>query len=109
VHDDIVAFNTGGHQAAIKKFLDFVYQNKYQLQFAHEYGLLPATLSAASAMTSNPMFAAFFKNIATSVNYPSNPNWTAVENQIKTTLGQAITGNPQQILNTIQQTATSGG
>ena len=109
VHDDIVAFNTGGHQAAIKKFLDFVYQNKYQLQFAHEYGLLPATQSAASAMSSNPMFSAFFKNIPTSVNYPSNPNWTTVENQIKTTLGQAITGNPQQILNSIQQTATSGG
>ncbi len=108
VHDDIVAFNTGGHQAAIKKFLDFVYQNKYQLQFANEYGLLPATQSAASAMSSNPMFSAFFKNIPTSVNYPSNTNWTTVENQIKTTLGQAITGNPQAILNSIQQTATSG-
>jgi multiple sugar transport system substrate-binding protein len=110
VHDDIVAFNTsGGHQAAIKKFLDFAYQNKYQLQFAREYGLLPATQSAASAMSSNPMFSAFFKNIPESVNYPSNPNWTTVENQIKTTLGQAITGNPQQILNAIQQTALSGG
>jgi len=108
VHDDIVAFNTGGHQAAIKKFLDFVYQNKYQLQFANEYGLLPATQSAASAMSSNPMFSAFFKNIPASVNYPSNTNWTTVENQIKTTLGQAITGNPQAILNSIQQTATSG-
>jgi multiple sugar transport system substrate-binding protein len=109
VHDDIVAFNTGGHQAAIKKFLDFAYQNKYQLQFANEYGLLPATQSAATAMSSNPTFAAFFKNIPDSVNYPSDPNWTTVENQIKTTLGQAISGNPQQILNAIQQTATSGG
>ncbi|HEX3921314.1 MAG TPA: extracellular solute-binding protein [Streptosporangiaceae bacterium] len=109
VHDDVVAFNTGGHQAAIKKFLDFAYQNKYQLQFANEYGLLPATQSAATAMSSNPMFAAFFKNIPDSVNYPSDPNWTTVENQIKTTLGQAISGNPQQILNAIQQTATSGG
>jgi multiple sugar transport system substrate-binding protein len=108
VHDDIVAFNTGGHQAAIRKFLDFAYQNKYQLQFANEYGLLPATTSAASSMTSNPTFSAFFKNIPASVNYPSNTNWTTVENQIKTTLGQAVTGNPQQILNAIQHTATSG-
>jgi multiple sugar transport system substrate-binding protein len=60
-------------------------------------------------MSSNPTFAAFFKNIPDSVNYPSDPNWTTVENQIKTTLGQAISGNPQQILNAIQQTATSGG
>jgi multiple sugar transport system substrate-binding protein len=109
VHDDIVAFNSGGHQAAIKKFLDFVYQNKYQLQFAGEYGLLPATQSAASAMSANPTFSAFFKNIPLSVNYPSNTNWTTVENQIKTTLGQAITGNPQQILDAIQHTALSGG
>jgi len=109
VHDDIVAFNTGGHQAAIRKFLDFAYQNKYQVQFANEYGLLPATQSAATAMSTNPTFAAFFKNIPDSVNYPSDPNWTTVENQIKTTLGQAISGNPQQILNAIQQTATSGG
>jgi multiple sugar transport system substrate-binding protein len=108
VHDDIVAFNTAGHQAAIKKFLDFVYQDKYQLQFAREYGLLPATQSAASAMSANPMFAAFFKNIPASVNYPTETNWTTVENQIKTTLGQAITGNPQQVLNRIQQTAVSG-
>ena len=30
-------------KAAIKKFLDFVYQDKYQLQFDNEYDLLPAT------------------------------------------------------------------
>jgi multiple sugar transport system substrate-binding protein len=109
VHDDIVAFNTGNHEAAIKKFLDFVYQDQYQLQFDHEYDLLPATQSAATSMAANPMFSAFMKNIPNSVNYPSKTNWTTVENQIKTTLGQAITSNPQKILNTIQQTATSGG
>ena len=31
VHDDIVAFNTRSRQASIRKFLDFVYQYKYQL------------------------------------------------------------------------------
>lgn len=108
VHDDIVAFNTQGHQAAIKKFLDFAYQDKYQLQFASEYNLLPATNSAASTLQANPIYAPFFKNIPTSVNYPTNSNWTTVENQIKTTIGQAVNGNPQQILNAIQKTATSG-
>jgi multiple sugar transport system substrate-binding protein len=109
VHDDIVAFNTGGHQAAIRKFLDFAYQDKYQLQFDNEYDLLPATQSAAATMATNQMFAAFLKNIPHSVNYPSATNWTTVENQIKTTLGQAVTGNPQKILNGIQQTAGNGG
>jgi multiple sugar transport system substrate-binding protein len=109
VHDDIVAFNTGGHQAAIRKFLDFAYQDQYQLQFDHQYDLLPATQSAAAAMARNPMFAAFLKNIPQSVNYPAKASWTTVQDQIQTTLGQAITGSPQKILDAIQQTAVSGG
>ena len=108
VHDDIVAFNTGGHKAAIRKFLDFAYQDKYQLQFDNEYDLLPATNSAAQVMGRNPMFAAFLKNIPQSVNYPSLANWTTVQDQIQTTIGQAITGNPAKILGAIQQTAVNG-
>ena len=109
VHDDIVAFNTGGHQAAIRKFLDFAYSDAFQLQFDREYDLLPATQSAAAVLGRDPMFGAFLKNIPDSVNYPSDANWTTVENQIKTTLGQAITGSPQGVLSAIQHTATSGG
>jgi multiple sugar transport system substrate-binding protein len=110
VHDDIVAFKAGGasHEAAIKKFLDFAYQDKWQLQFDNEYDLLPATQSAATSMgQSDAMFAAFLGNITNSVNYPAQANWTSVENMIKTQVGQAITGNPAQVLGAIQQTATS--
>ena len=32
-----------------------------------------------------------------------------MENQIKTTLGQAISGSPAKVLGAIQQTATSSG
>jgi multiple sugar transport system substrate-binding protein len=109
VHDDVVAFNTGAHQAPIRKFLDFAYQDKYQLQFDNEYDLLPATKSAAVSMGANPMFAAFLKNIPQSVNYPSKASWQTVQTQIQTTLGQAVTGSPSKILNAIQQTAVSGG
>jgi multiple sugar transport system substrate-binding protein len=109
VHDDIVAFKAGGpsHEAAIKNFLDFTYQDKWQLQFDNEYDLLPATQTAAATMGQNPMFAAFLKNITSSVNYPALANWTSVENRIKTQVGQAITGNPASVLGAIQQTATS--
>jgi multiple sugar transport system substrate-binding protein len=109
VHDDIVAFNTQpSHQTAIKDFLDFAYQDKYQLQFDNEYDLLPATQSAATTMAKNPVFAPFLANISNSVNYPAASNWTSVENQIKTTIGSAITGSPSSVLGTIQNTATSG-
>jgi multiple sugar transport system substrate-binding protein len=112
VHDDIVAFKTGGSakQAAIKKFLDFVYQDKYQLQFDNEYDLLPATQTAAKSMSGqNAMFAAFLNNISNSVNYPTNANWGTVDSAIEQQVGAAINGSPSQVLNTIQQTASSGG
>jgi multiple sugar transport system substrate-binding protein len=108
VHDDIVAFNTNpSHEAAIKDFLDFAYQDKYQLQFDDEYDLEPATESAAATMGKSPIFAPFLANITNSVNYPATANWTTVENQVKTTVGQAITGSPSSVLGAIQQTATS--
>jgi multiple sugar transport system substrate-binding protein len=109
VHDDIVVFKTdASHLAADKAFLDFAYQDKWQLQFDNEYDLLPATQSASKAMAAaSPTFAAFLGNIVNSVNYPGLSNWTTVENQIKTTVGQAISGNPAAVLGAIQQTATS--
>jgi hypothetical protein len=62
----------GRHLAAIKKFPDFAYQDKWQPRFDNEYDLLPATQSAAASMAkSNPMFAAFLSNITNSVNYPA--------------------------------------
>jgi multiple sugar transport system substrate-binding protein len=59
-------------------------------------------------MARSPVFAAFLQNIPESVNYPAKANWQTVQDQIQTTMGQAVTGNPQAILNAIQQTAMSG-
>jgi multiple sugar transport system substrate-binding protein len=109
VHDDIVAFKAGGHAAQIKEFLDFAYQDKWQLKFNNTYDLLPATKTGDQAFgQQHPVFSAYMTNIANSVNYPSQANWTTVENQMKTTMGQAITGNPASVLGAIQNTATTG-
>ncbi len=56
VCDNVAAFKANKHQAQIKKFLDFAYQNKYQLAFDRVYDLLPATVSAANALKSDPTF-----------------------------------------------------
>lgn len=112
VHDDIVVFKNGDSSAklaAIKEFLDFTYQDQYQLQFDNEYDLLPATQTAAKTMASqNAMFAAFLNNISSSVNYPTNTNWGTVDSAIEQQVGAAINGSPSQVLNTLQQTASSG-
>ena len=55
VCDNVSVFKTNSSkQAAITKFLDFFYQDKYQIQFDKEYDLLPATNSAVKALASDP-------------------------------------------------------
>ncbi len=105
VCDNVAAFKPGGHEAQIKKFLDFVYQNKYQLQFDREYDLLPATTTAANALASDPIFGSFIKALPQSVQYPSNTSWAQVKTQVQNTIGTAVTGNPVSVLGALQSTA----
>jgi multiple sugar transport system substrate-binding protein len=111
VCDFVAAFKSGGtsKQAAIKKFLDFAYQDKYQIQFDKEYDLLPATTSAASALASDPVFGPFLKALPKAVQYPSSTAWAQVKTQIQHTIGTAVTGDPKQVLGAIQQTAKKAG
>jgi multiple sugar transport system substrate-binding protein len=110
VCDFTAAFKNGGtkKQAAIKAFLDFAYQDKYQVQFDKEYSLLPATTSAVSALNSNTTFAPFLKALPNAVQYPSDTGWAAVKTQIQQTIGTAVNGDPKKVLSTIQATAKKG-
>jgi multiple sugar transport system substrate-binding protein len=108
VCDNVAAFKSNGHQAEIKKFLDFAYQDKYQIQFDKEYDLLPATTSASNALASDPIFGPFLKALPQAVQYPSNTAWAQVKTQIQHTLGTAVTGDPNSVLSAIQQTAKKG-
>jgi multiple sugar transport system substrate-binding protein len=105
VCDNVAAFRPNGHEAQIKKFLDFVYQNKYQLQFDREYELLPATVSAAGTLAKDPTLSSFIKALPHSVQYPINTAWAQVKTQIQNTIGTAATGNPVSVLGTLQNTA----
>jgi multiple sugar transport system substrate-binding protein len=111
VCDFVAAFknNGGAKQAAIKKFLDFTYQDKYQVQFDKEYDLLPATTSAVNALSSDQAFAPFLKALPNAVQYPSDTAWAAVKSQIQRTIGTAVTGDPKSVLSQIQATAKKGG
>jgi multiple sugar transport system substrate-binding protein len=109
VCDNVAAFKSNGHQAQIKKFLDFVYQDKYQLQFDREYDLLPATVSAANALAKDPVFGSFIKALPHSVQYPSTTSWAQVKTQVQNTIGTAVTGSPASVLGTLQSTAEKLG
>jgi multiple sugar transport system substrate-binding protein len=109
VCDNVSVFKSNdAKKAADMKFLDFFYQDKYQLQFDREYDLLPATNSAIKAMASDPIFGPFLKALPNSVQYSSDPVWTQVKTQIQQTIGTAMTQDPKKVLDAIQQTAQKG-
>jgi multiple sugar transport system substrate-binding protein len=107
VCDNVAAFKPNGHQAQIKEFLDFAYQDKYQLAFDKEYDLLPATTTASKALSSDPVFAPFLTALPNSVQYPSDTSWAAVKAKVQQTIGLAVTGSPQTELTQLQQIASS--
>ena len=109
VADYIVALNNNNHQAAVKSFLDFAYNDQNQLAFDNEYDLLPATSTATASMSANPVFAGFVKNLPTATLYPSSQaNWSTVLTAIQKQIGTAVTGDPKSVLDQLQQTATAG-
>jgi multiple sugar transport system substrate-binding protein len=107
VCDNVAAFKPNGHQTQIKEFLDFAYQDKYQLAFDKEYDLLPATTTATKALASDSVFAPFLTALPNSVQYPSDTAWANVKTKIQQTIGTAVTGNPSTELGQLQQIATT--
>ena len=111
VCDFVAAFKGNGtKQAAIRKFLDFAFQDKYQLAFVHEYLELPGTTSAAVALAkTDATLAPFVRALPNAVQYPNDPVWAQVKVQIQQIIGTAIGPDPKSVLTTIQQTALKGG
>jgi multiple sugar transport system substrate-binding protein len=107
VCDNVSAFKPNGHEAQIKEFLDFAYQDKYQIAFDKEYDLLPATTSAAKALASDSVFAPFLTALPNSVQYPSDTAWANVKAKVQQTIGLAVTGTPGTELSQLQQAATA--
>src|ERR1700761_1074369 len=107
VCDNVSAFKPNGHEAQIKEFLDFAYQDKYQIAFDKEYDLLPATTTAAKALSSDSVFAPFLTALPNSVQYPSDTAWATVKAKVQQTIGLAVTGSPQTELTQLQQIASS--
>lgn len=107
VCDNVAAFKPNGHEAQIKQFLDFAYQDKYQIAFDKEYDLLPATTTAAKALSADPVFGPFLTALPNSVQYPSDTAWANVKAKVQQTIGLAVTGNPSTELTQLQQVATT--
>ncbi|MEU4861825.1 extracellular solute-binding protein [Kitasatospora aureofaciens] len=109
VADWMMAFKANGHKNEIKKFLSFVYTKDYQLKFDEQYNLLPVTQDAFNQMSSDPKHAdlkQFAVGLTNASFYPfGDPVWGEVSNRIKAGIGQAVTGDPKQVLGGLQDAA----
>lgn len=115
VADWMMAFKQNGHADQIGDFLNFVYSEKNVLDFSREYGLLPVTGSASTAMSDSDAapdkaLHPFLDQLPTSELYPvGKTSWAAVSVAVKQNIGQAVApgGNPADVLTRIQATATA--
>lgn len=109
VCDNVAAFNANGHQAQIKAFLDFAYQDEYQIAFGKLYHLLPATTSAADSLAGDPVFGPFMRALPNAVQYPNTTTWAEVKSNIQHEIGTAVTDDPKTVLTALQQSAVEAG
>lgn len=110
VEDYFFGFKKEGNQAAVQKFLSFLYQpDNYAAFLKAAGGFLPATKSAGAAMSSDAAMKPFIDVLPTAIFYPSDQaTWPAVQGAIQQTIGTAVQGSdPQQVLDQIQAAATA--
>ncbi|HKZ92586.1 MAG TPA: extracellular solute-binding protein [Candidatus Limnocylindrales bacterium] len=109
VQDYFFGFKKEGNQEAIQKFLTFLFEpDNYAGFLGAAGGFLPATISAAETMSSDPGLAPFIEVLPTAIFYPSDQAaWPAVQAAIQQNLGTALSGtDKQQVLDQIQAAAT---
>jgi multiple sugar transport system substrate-binding protein len=115
VADWMMAFKKKGddHLDADAAFLQYVYKPENSRKFLDEYGFLPVTTSVSQAMAADPKEAdmkQFIDQLPTAVFYPMNKtSWGAVADEIKKSIGQAVVGDPWQVLGALQRFASSQG
>ncbi|UUU21812.1 ABC transporter substrate-binding protein [Streptomyces sp. DSM 40750] len=105
--DWVIAFKNDDRREAIGQFLDFLYDDKYVIEQASEYELLPVTTSAADTMRADKKHRSHWNGLDTLQNlrlYPvAETNWSEVAAAIRERIGGAVTpdGNPKAVLESI--------
>jgi multiple sugar transport system substrate-binding protein len=109
--DWMMAFKQPGHLDADAKFLQFVYGKANMLTFQHGNGLLPVTADTTQEVWTNPAarpLLPFMRLLPDAAFYPvDKPSWTAVSQQLRKVIGQAVHGSPAKVLTDLQTYATA--
>lgn len=109
VADWMMAFKQNGNMDADGKLLQYIFNEKNSVKFLDEYGLLPVTITASQAMRKSPKDAdlvQFLNLLPEAVFYPVNKtSWGPVSDEVKKVIGQAVHGDPKQVLSDLQRFA----
>jgi multiple sugar transport system substrate-binding protein len=108
VADHMMVFNNEGNTEAAKAFLDFFYTTDNYVSFVDTEGFLPVTTSGSEAMAPNfsPEEQPFLEALPTAKFYPSSiPAWGAVQGAVQQEIGEAVEGDPAEVLGDLQATA----
>jgi multiple sugar transport system substrate-binding protein len=111
VTDWMMAFRHDGHQAAVRTFLDFVYNDKNVLGFATKYDMLPVTTPATQQLSDDPdhrNLTRFLDALDTAQFYPvGKTSWPEVARAVDARIGGTVVdgGDPATTLGRIEHTA----
>ncbi len=113
VADYLMSFKTSKHPNAVKKFLDFFYQDQNYESWLTKEGMLPVTQSAGAQMAKkDPLDAQFIKLLPIAKFYPvQDPKIVQAEQAVRQA-GEAILSNQEsakQALDQAQQQMAGAG
>ncbi len=109
VQDYFMGFKKPGNLAAVKKWLNFIFEADNYAGFLRAAGgFIPATKSASQAVDSSLL--PFINALPSAIFYPGDLGaWPKVQGAIQTQIGTIVTKNPKKVLDAIQAIAVAAG
>ncbi|MEY2709792.1 MAG: hypothetical protein RL031_665 [Actinomycetota bacterium] len=109
VQDYFMAFKKPGNEAAVKAWMNFLFQpNNYAGFLRAAGGFIPATKSASSAVDSSLL--PFIEQLPNAIFYPGDlASWPKVSGSIQTQIGTGVIKDPKGVLDKIQKVAVEAG
>jgi multiple sugar transport system substrate-binding protein len=111
VTDYLMAFKKAGNQDAVKAFYDLYYQPDEVNTFIKAEGFLPVTKSGVDKFSSDPKLKVYLETLPhTHLTPTDDPTFDKVKLAVQQNIGAAVApdGNPEQVLNDLQQQAEAG-
>jgi multiple sugar transport system substrate-binding protein len=112
VTDYLMAFKKSGNQDAVRQFYELYYSPDQVNTWIKAEGFLPVTKSGLDEFSSEPKLKVYLDTLPNIHLTPTDdPTWDKVKIAVQQNLGAAVeaNGNPQAVLDQLQQTAEAGG